>query len=160
MNSEGPLYWNNPGALAKDRKDAEALANDVREATEFLHRVHIVGGSDGGSSNVVGRRGGEAGIGSHGDQTSVPAGIKVSVDTFDLTGDWEFATQITRRADKRYPGCTIIYLDARNNWPEDTGGTLPTALRALGSDNVHFGCTSELTRGLSWSFTVKDIESE
>lgn len=154
------LYWDNPGALATDRAAAEALAHDAREATEFLHRVHILGGSDGGRSNVTGRRGGGAGIGTHGDQTSVPAGIKVSEDTFRLEGEWEFATQITRFADKRYPGCTIIYLHAQNNWPADTGGSLNRVAGGVGFDHVHFGCESDLTRGLSWSFTVKYVESE
>ena len=160
VNAEGPLYWKNPGTLADDRIAAEALAKDAREATEFLHRVHILGGGDGGYSYIVGRQGGEAGIGSHGDQTGVPADIKISVDTFDLKGDWEFATQITRHADKSYPGCTIIYLQARNNWPEDTGGTLNNFSGGIGGDRVNFGCTSDLTRGLSWSFTVKYVESE
>lgn len=154
------LYWDDPGALTADREAAEALAHDVREATEFLHRVHVLAGSDGGRSNVIGRRGGEAGIGVHGDQTSVPAGIKVSVDTFSLTGDWEFGTQITRFADRKYAGCTIVYLQAHNNWPADTGGSLQRFSGGIGSDHVHFGCESDLTRGLSWSFTVKYVESE
>ncbi len=154
------LYWEDSSALTTDRIAAETLAHDAREATEFLHRVHILAGGDGGCSNVTGRRGGEAGIGTHGDGTGVPEYIHVDQDTFNLEGDYEFATHITRSADKVYAGCTILYLQARNNWPEDTGGTLNRFWGGVGADRVHVGCESDLTRGLSWSFTVRYVESE
>ncbi|RWC00585.1 MAG: hypothetical protein EOQ56_14995 [Mesorhizobium sp.] len=159
IDAESPLYWKKPDDLTRDRKAAEELAKDVRDATEFLHRVHILGGSDGGYSNLDKRRGGEAGIGTHGDQTSVPAGITVNVDTFDLKGDWK-SGNITRHADKHYPGCTIIYFRAHNNWGADEGGTLSTSGEGgVGSDRAYFGCTADFDTGLSWSFTVKYIES-
>jgi hypothetical protein len=160
VKTEGPLYWTHPATLADDRKEAEELAKDVRVAVEFLHRVKILAGGDGGCSNVVGRIGGEAGIGTHGDQTSIPDGVKVMVDTFDLTGSWE-SGRITRSADKLYTGCTIIYLKANNNWGgDDTGGALTDFSGGVGCNKVRFGCIADFDRGLSWSFTIKYVEIE
>ncbi|MEU1973473.1 hypothetical protein ABZ477_17595 [Microbacterium sp. NPDC019599] len=160
VQAEGALYWDHPDSLAADSAAAQELAADARRATEFLHRVRILGAGDGGKSNLTGPHGGEAGIGTHGDQTAIPADVEVSTDAFDLKGDWEFAHEITRHADKSYPGCTIIYIQARNNWGADTGGTLNGFSGGIGQSAVHVGCTSVADRGLSWSFVVKYVESE
>ncbi|TDN91599.1 hypothetical protein [Microbacterium sp. BK668] len=160
VDGMGALYWDHPDQLAADRAEAQTLAADARQATEFLHRVQILGAGDGGRSNLVGREGGEAGIGTHGDHTSVPADVAVNVDEFDLKGEWEFAHAITRHADKSYPNCTIVYIRAINNWRHsDTGGTLNGFSGGIGRDAVHLGCTADADRGLSWSFVVKYVES-
>lgn len=155
----GSLYWKNPQQLADDRKDAETLAVDARTATNFLRSVQVLGATDGGRSNLIGRSGGEAGIGMHGDLTKVPADVELRTDSFDLKGDW-VSGHLTKSVDKNYPGCTIVYIKAHNNWPQDQGGELNGFSGGIGLDHVHLGCTADFDRGLSWSFVVKYVESE
>jgi len=159
VSARAALYWDDPAALAEDRAEAEALANDARAAADFLRRIRVLAGKDGGYANIVGRRGGEAGLGTHGDQTVVPDGVQLREDSFDLRGDFELAASITRSQDKSYPGM-IVYIKARNNWPEATGGKLNSFTGGIGQSNLHIGCTADLSRGLSWTIFVKYVETE
>jgi hypothetical protein len=159
VKASGALYWQRPNDLTTDREAAEKLAADVRGAAEFLHRVRILGGSGGGYSNIQPREGGEAGIGTHGDQTRVPEGVNVKEDTFAVADEWK-SGNLTKHAEKQYPGCTIIYFKVQNNWPKDEGGTFSTTgAGGIGTSTVYFGFTADFSRGLSWSCTVKYIES-
>lgn len=159
VTRERPLWWQNPDDLAKRAKAAKELRDQLAPIADFFGRVSRLSGTDGGKSHILGRDGGEVGIGANGDSSMVPAGIELKSKTLSINDKWKFGDSGNKTGHVTFnePGSRIVYIKVASGYSRDTRGECTRFSGGLNHDNLYAGFQADFDRGLVWSVTLRYV---